>query len=148
MENNAGEWTRRVEISKEEIPGSKRSMYGYILMATIRFDTCIIIYMYITHLHACARAHTHTYPHTFFSIRFHNIFIVVTVLIPFCTYVRYKRSCLFPNPALLLHMPSTLSDSIFNFADVAEEAHSGSENLDTVSSFPSSSPTLFVYMYG
>ena len=28
---NAGEWTRRVEISKEEIPGSKRSMYGYIL---------------------------------------------------------------------------------------------------------------------
>ena len=28
---NAGEWTRRVEISKEEIPDSKRSMYGYIL---------------------------------------------------------------------------------------------------------------------
>ena len=28
---NAGEWTRRVEISKEEITGSKRSMYGYIL---------------------------------------------------------------------------------------------------------------------
>ena len=28
---NAGEWTRRIEISKEEIPGSKRSMYGYIL---------------------------------------------------------------------------------------------------------------------
>ena len=28
---NAGEWTGRVEISKEEIPGSKRSMYGYIL---------------------------------------------------------------------------------------------------------------------
>ena len=27
---NAGEWTRRVEISKEQIPGSKRSMYGYI----------------------------------------------------------------------------------------------------------------------
>ena len=27
----AGEWTGRVEISKEEIPGSKRSMYGYIL---------------------------------------------------------------------------------------------------------------------
>ena len=26
---NAGEWTRRVETSKEEIPGSKRSMYGY-----------------------------------------------------------------------------------------------------------------------
>ena len=25
---NAGEWTRRVKISKEEIPGSKRSMYG------------------------------------------------------------------------------------------------------------------------
>ena len=31
MEKNAGEWTRRVEISKEEIPGSKRSIYGYIL---------------------------------------------------------------------------------------------------------------------
>ena len=28
---NAGEWTGRAEISKEEIPGSKRSMYGYIL---------------------------------------------------------------------------------------------------------------------
>ena len=28
---NAGEWTGRVEISKEEIPGSKRSMYGYVL---------------------------------------------------------------------------------------------------------------------
>ena len=28
---NAGEWTGRVEINKEEIPGSKRSMYGYIL---------------------------------------------------------------------------------------------------------------------
>ena len=27
---NAGEWTGRVEISKEEIPGSKRSLYGYI----------------------------------------------------------------------------------------------------------------------
>ena len=27
----AGEWTGRVEISKEEIPGSKRSMYGHIL---------------------------------------------------------------------------------------------------------------------
>ena len=27
---NAGEWIGRVEISKEEIPGSKRSMYGYI----------------------------------------------------------------------------------------------------------------------
>ena len=29
---NAGEWTGRVEISKEEIPGSKRSTYGYILI--------------------------------------------------------------------------------------------------------------------
>ena len=28
---NAGEWTGRVEISKEEIPGSKCSMYGYVL---------------------------------------------------------------------------------------------------------------------
>ena len=28
---DAGELTGRVEISKEEIPGSKRSMYGYIL---------------------------------------------------------------------------------------------------------------------
>ena len=28
---NAGEWTGRVEIIEEEIPGSKRSMYGYIL---------------------------------------------------------------------------------------------------------------------
>ena len=28
---NAGEWTGRVEISKEEIPGSKRSMHDCIL---------------------------------------------------------------------------------------------------------------------
>ena len=28
---NAGEWTGGVERSKEEIPGSKHSMYGYIL---------------------------------------------------------------------------------------------------------------------
>ena len=27
---NAGEWTGSVEISKKEIPGSKRNMYGYI----------------------------------------------------------------------------------------------------------------------
>ena len=26
---NAGEWTERVEISEEEIPGSKHSMHGY-----------------------------------------------------------------------------------------------------------------------
>ena len=25
---NADEWTGRVQVSKEEIPGSKRSMYG------------------------------------------------------------------------------------------------------------------------
>ena len=31
---NAGEWTGRVEISKEEFPGSKRSMYGYIPCGT------------------------------------------------------------------------------------------------------------------
>ena len=30
-EKNAGEWTGRVERSKGEIPGSKRSMYGNIL---------------------------------------------------------------------------------------------------------------------
>ena len=28
---NASEWTGRVEIIEEEIPGSKRSIYGYIL---------------------------------------------------------------------------------------------------------------------
>ena len=31
LEKTEGEWTGRVEISKGEIPGSKRSMYGYIL---------------------------------------------------------------------------------------------------------------------
>ena len=31
LEKNAGEWTGRIEISKEEIPGSKPSMYGYVL---------------------------------------------------------------------------------------------------------------------
>ena len=30
-EKNAGEWSGREEISKEEIPGSKRSMHSYIL---------------------------------------------------------------------------------------------------------------------
>ena len=30
-EKNASEWTGRVEISEEEIPGSKRGIYGYIL---------------------------------------------------------------------------------------------------------------------
>ena len=30
-EQNVGEWNGRVEISKEEIPGSKRSMHGNIL---------------------------------------------------------------------------------------------------------------------
>ena len=28
---NSGEWTGRVEISKEEIPGSRRSIHGYKL---------------------------------------------------------------------------------------------------------------------
>ena len=28
---NAGKWSVRVEISKKEIPGSKRGMYGYVL---------------------------------------------------------------------------------------------------------------------
>ena len=28
---NSGEWTVRERISKKDIPGSKRSMYGYIL---------------------------------------------------------------------------------------------------------------------
>ena len=28
---NASEWTGRVELSKEEIPGSKHSMYGYVI---------------------------------------------------------------------------------------------------------------------
>ena len=27
---NAGDWTGRVEISKEEVPGSARSMHGHI----------------------------------------------------------------------------------------------------------------------
>ena len=31
MGKKADEWTGRVAISKEEIPGSKRSMYGKIL---------------------------------------------------------------------------------------------------------------------
>ena len=31
FEKNTGEWTGRVEISMEEIPGSKRRMHGNIL---------------------------------------------------------------------------------------------------------------------
>ena len=30
LEKNAGVWTGRIEISKEEIPGSKCNMYGCI----------------------------------------------------------------------------------------------------------------------
>ena len=32
---NAGEWTGRVEISKEEISGSKRSMNGHVLTSRV-----------------------------------------------------------------------------------------------------------------
>ena len=32
MGKNAGEWTGKIEISKEEIPGSRRSMHGYVLL--------------------------------------------------------------------------------------------------------------------
>ena len=43
----AGEWTGRVEISKEEIPGSKRSMYGNILtyfsLERRTFKLCVLI---------------------------------------------------------------------------------------------------------
>ena len=35
VSENAGELTGRVEISKEEIPGSKCSMYGYILTYSV-----------------------------------------------------------------------------------------------------------------
>ena len=31
LEKNAGEWTGSVEVSKEEIPGNKIGMHGYIL---------------------------------------------------------------------------------------------------------------------
>ena len=31
LEKNAGEWAGRVENGYEEIPGSQRGMYGYIL---------------------------------------------------------------------------------------------------------------------
>ena len=31
LEKNAGEWTGRVEIRKEEIPGGKHSMRSYVL---------------------------------------------------------------------------------------------------------------------
>ena len=34
MEKNAGEWTGSVEISKKEIPGSKRSMHGLLTWPT------------------------------------------------------------------------------------------------------------------
>ena len=34
---NAGEWIGKVEIGKEEIPGSKRSKYGYIHLPTPGF---------------------------------------------------------------------------------------------------------------
>ena len=42
---NAGEQTRRVEISKEDIPGSKRSMRGNILTPGFKgrmFKLCVL----------------------------------------------------------------------------------------------------------
>ena len=43
LEKNAGGWTERVEISKEEISGSKRSIYGYILTyCSKRIESTII----------------------------------------------------------------------------------------------------------
>ena len=33
----AGEWTGGIEISKEEIPGRKRSMYGYIMTHSVLY---------------------------------------------------------------------------------------------------------------
>ena len=75
----------------------------------------------------------------FFLVRF-NIFIVVTVLTPFCKYVRYKRSCVVLNPALFLPMPfHYLYGSIFNFADVPEEAPSGEETLNILCRLSASS---------
>ena len=47
LKGNAGEWTRRVEISQEEIPGSKRSMHGNILtysrLARENLKLCVLI---------------------------------------------------------------------------------------------------------
>ena len=33
---NAGEWTGRVEINKEEIPDSQRSIHGYIVLQALK----------------------------------------------------------------------------------------------------------------
>ena len=42
---NAGEWTRSVEISKEEIPGSKRSMHGYTdLLQALKGERLSIVF--------------------------------------------------------------------------------------------------------
>ena len=40
FEKNAGEWTGRLEMSKEEIPGSKCSMYGYIILTYSKVWAC------------------------------------------------------------------------------------------------------------
>ena len=42
FEKNAGKWTGRVEISKEEIPGSNRCMCGYILTYFIYLYTDLL----------------------------------------------------------------------------------------------------------
>ena len=45
FEKNAGKWTAGVEISKEEIPGRKRSMYGYILAySRLRPKACVSVH--------------------------------------------------------------------------------------------------------
>ena len=38
FEKNAGEWTGRVEISKEKIPDSKRSIYGFMTLCQSSFS--------------------------------------------------------------------------------------------------------------
>ena len=37
LRKNKGEWTGKVEVSEEEIPGSRRGMHGYILTYSGRY---------------------------------------------------------------------------------------------------------------
>ena len=79
LEKNAGEWTGRVEISKEKIPGIKRKMYDYILtnsrlLLMSRDETSFFVWREVLDARTPSRQEVYCYHlmmnHDFFSFLF------------------------------------------------------------------------------
>ena len=51
---NAGEWPGRVEISNDEIPGSKHSIYGYKLLQALKGEPSSSVFS--TDFNFCVRS--------------------------------------------------------------------------------------------